>query len=933
MIFRALGHTALSFACAALVSPLVNAAERSLHPLEGVDPNMLSGGLYGALAAQGLWDEAPQRESAREGLPASAPGKGSSPAILSPWVAANTRLGDDPAALPEESRQQAEPHVFRSRTFPLRLLATFQEGRRSDGGAAACGYAYSIDGGRTWTRSLIPNLTQVSGGTYFRATDPVAAIDLQGNLFLNTLNARSDDFSLADLTVVRSSDGGATWSAPLVVFAAPNAQIFPDKNWMAVNDHAGSATANRLAVTFTTFTSTPTGAATGNNLRCATSDDGGQTWTTPSFITPEGSSNQATQPLFLPDGSLLVPYITFTSSALTFRVECKRSDDGGATWPDSARLIADVPSPWDDPVARDGVYLVSATIAHNDGSIWVTWSRAVAGAAQVMVSRSTDRGDTWSTPVVVNEFATQRSAFNPTVGASDDGQTVTITWMDKRNAPDGRNWSDMYASTSTDGGATWSADFRISDRTANILLAQDTSRGHMLGDYFGLAAGPTTDVPSVAVWVDTRAGAADPIATRFHPVPDNSYEGWRRAHFAVDPDVDFNPDGPAEDPDADGYPNVFEYLYALDPLTPDSSDVLRRDGFAIQAPYFSDRYGISVDQWEYSLDGATWLPHTPPPTFTALEPGQTIFPHPTAADAPAWLRRQVSLPGGPLLSDSHLWVQGGDTELINLSSRGVVRTGGESQLIPGFVSSGGNLSVLLRGVGPGISEFVSGALGDPVLRVSPAPVSTPAENDNWATAGGATAADFAAVGAFALADGSADAALRATLAPGPTSALITGNPVNGNATGVALAEVYVMPTGSDAGAHLVNLSTRAAVGDGDEVLVGGFVLEGNAPRRCLIRAIGPTLDDYDITAPLADPRIQLFRGGSSVVLAQNDDWQLASSTAALKAEFANAGAFALREASTDSALLVTLEPGLYSAVVSSVDTTEGIAVLEIYTLD
>ena len=258
--------------------------------LREVDSAWISSGVYRHFSAHGAWPEETVK-IAREALPAHAPSKGTPPEILRSWVAPNTILGADPSALPAESRQQAEPHIFRSFNSPQIMLATFQDGRRSDGGAESCGYALSKDGGYTWDRALIPNLTQVNGGAYFRATDPVAAIDLEGRMYLNTLNARTSDFGLADITISRTEDQGATWSDPQVVFAAPSTQVFPDKNWMTVNDIASSPTRGRLAVTFTTFTSTTTGASTGNNLRCSISDDQGRTWSVPSFITPVGSSN------------------------------------------------------------------------------------------------------------------------------------------------------------------------------------------------------------------------------------------------------------------------------------------------------------------------------------------------------------------------------------------------------------------------------------------------------------------------------------------------------------------------------------------------------------------------------------------------------------------------------------------------------------------
>ncbi len=908
----------------------VFAADSLPLALREVDPDRLSSGVFRAFEAQGAWGEPAAHPVAEEALPFSVPNKGTPPDLLSPWVAGNTRLGDDPEALPNDFRHQAEPHVFRSRAYPQRLLATFQEGRRADGGAVSCGYAYSIDGGRTWTRSLIPQLTLTSGGSFFRATDPVAAIDLNGNLYLNTLNALTDDFSLANITVVRSSDGGATWTGPMVVFTAPSTQVFPDKNWMTVNDHPDAPHANRLAVTFTNFTSNANGASTGNNLRCTVSDDGGNTWSTPSDITPPGASNQGTQPLYLADGSLLVPYITFGSATNNFTINCRRSLDGGLSWTSPSVAIHHVDLGWDDAVARDGVFLISATAAQDTGTVFVTWTENINGAAQVRLSRSTDQGQTWSTPAIVNEFAPRLSAFNPTVGSSLDGQTVTVTWMDKRNAPDSRNWTDMYASTSTDGGLTWSADFRISDRTTDLRLGQYTSRGYMLGDYFGLAAGPTPAAPSVAVWIDTRTGQADPVATRFNPVPDNTYEGWRRAHFFPAGEAANDLSGPQGDPDRDGFENVFEYLYALDPHTADAGDPFDINGLWVHEPRFADRADLAVDEWQLSTDGETWTQAFPPPTFAPLESGEMIFDPPSAGSVPFWFRRRVAINDGLPVTASHTSTLLGTAQLVNLSSRGYVGASAESQLVPGFVVAGGNLSALLRGIGPGLEPFgLSDVLPDPRLDLSPAPAMGPTSNDNWGHDGGADADDFTAVGAFALPDDSADAALVATLAPGSTTALITG----GGETGVALAELYLRDADSAPAAHLVNLSTRAPVAGGERSLIGGFILEGTSPRRCLLRAIGPGLADYAIADPLPDPVLQLFGGPPSQFMAENDDWQMSPSAAAIATAAQQAGAFALTPGSTDAALLVTLEPGAYTAVVTGLADSQGVALVEIYVLD
>ena len=865
-----------------------------------------------------------------QNLPAGSPAKGTRPALLDPWVTGNRIIEDVLPASAQFNQQQAEPHVFRSRANPAVLLAVFQEGRQTNGGATTTGYAVSSDGGTTWRHGIAPQLTVINGGPYSRASDPVAAIDLNGTMFLNSLAIVGSQLSSYDVTINRSLDGGVTWSPPINVFTGTAARVQPDKNWIAVNDHPGAPRANRLAVTFTNFTSDASGQANGNHLVCLTSDNAGLTWSGPIAITPQGSNNQGTQPVFLPDGSLIVFYSTFFGvQSSSFYVEFKRSLDGGTTWPATATRVATVTNPSGDPVVRSGSFIFSAAAGGNSGSLFLAWTEVVAGSPSIMTTRSTDLGASWSQPVKVNATPQSVSVLSPTISCSLDGQMVCASWLDKRLAPDGRNFIDVYGASSANGGVTWGPDFRLSDRTTDVRNAVATSSGFMIGDYFGLAAGHTSDQPSVAVWVDTRAGQSDPVVTRFNPAQETTYDGWKKAHFFPGIPAGSDSSNPASDSDMDGFSNAFEYAYGLDPLEPDFGSAYGlttgNDSITLNEPSFPNR--PAPGRWEYSVDRQTWLLALIHPTITGGA-GTSVLQKPNTA--PLYFRRVIELPGYSPVVSSETPVLGSTSRLTNLSTRGFAG-GGESTLIAGFITNGGSLRSLIRGIGPQLSTFgLAGVLNDPKFTIAPSPFPTAIGNDNWGDASSTIADDFAAVGAFPLRVGSRDAALVATLSSQQTTVLITG--ADGG-TGVALAELYLMPSGSDPGAKLINLSTRGQVGSGENVMIGGFILQGIEAKRCLIRAVGPALSQFNIVTPLSDPMVQLFRAGESVPIATNDDWSLSPSPAAIKASATQTGAFELADNTRDAVILVTLPPGVYTAVVSGVGSTTGIALVEIYTLD
>lgn len=270
------------------------------------------------------------------------------------------------------------------------------------------------------------------------------------------------------------------------------------------------------------------------------------------------------------------------------------------------------------------------------------------------------------------------------------------------------------------------------------------------------------------------------------------------------------------------------------------------------------------------------------------------------------------------------------SRIVNFSARAVSGPGDQT-LIVGFVVSGSNKNLLLRAVGPALTGYgVTTPLADPMLTLYTTAGAALIANDNWQTAsngqdqGAVIAATAARVGAFSLANGSKDSSAVTALNGGGYTVSLVGS--NGTA-GVALAEIY--DTDANTGARLVNVSARMNVTAGEGTLIAGFSIAGNAPKKVLIRGIGPGLTAYGVAGVLADPAITVFANGARVD--GNDDWSTGTTPAAqLSAAYAQVGAFPLPAGSKDAALLLTLPPGGYTVQVTGAAGTTGVALVEIY---
>ncbi len=268
-----------------------------------------------------------------------------------------------------------------------------------------------------------------------------------------------------------------------------------------------------------------------------------------------------------------------------------------------------------------------------------------------------------------------------------------------------------------------------------------------------------------------------------------------------------------------------------------------------------------------------------------------------------------------------------DKRLINISTRAYVGTGA-NVLIAGFVVDGPEpKTVLIRGVGPSLPGISSeNILHQPRVDLYGGG-QVIASNAGWSNASNQSelAAAANSVGAFALPTNSEDAVFIIQLQPGSYGAVLSGE---NESTGVGMVEVYEI--GSNL-TRLINISSRAFVGNGEQLLIPGIVVSGDIPTKVLVRAVGPGLRDQDVAGYLEDPILQLVTL-SGTPIATNSSWQDSLNLQSLNAATQLVGAAPLANNSRDAALLLELEPGSYAAFVTGRDGTTGVALVEVYEL-
>lgn len=407
---------------------------------------------------------------------------------------------------------EVEPSAAVNPLNPTNVIAAWQQDRWSNGGSHGLVTAASFDAGRTWTRS-VPVVSRCAGGSaaaggdYQRASDPWLAIGLDGTAYLLSLSFSGTvaTTSASAMLVVRSSDGGAHWSAP-VALISDGAGMLNDKGAIgadAVDSHYVYATWDRLLADG----SGPT--------YFARTTDSGASWEPARPIFDPGAGNQTLGniPLSLADGTLLVVFTEYDTvpGGTAAHLRVIRSSDRGDNWSAPVTIAEEhsvgVRDPNTGAIVRDGAGLPSiATDA--SGTVYVAWqSSDFSGGARdaIAIARSTDSGASWSMPARASgDLAV--AAFTPNVQVRADG-LIGVGYYDLRyDQPSTAVFqADYWLATSLDG-ASWT-DTHVSGPFP--LDQAPNAEGLFLGDYMALTSSGSEFLPVFVTSANDPANRTD----------------------------------------------------------------------------------------------------------------------------------------------------------------------------------------------------------------------------------------------------------------------------------------------------------------------------------------------------------------------------------------------------------------------------------------
>jgi hypothetical protein len=369
------------------------------------------------------------------------------------------------------------------------------------------GFYASSNKGSTWNHTCLGNIPGGGG-----LGDPVVGYDLMHNAFIGGIDSSG---SGSVIVLEKSTNNGGSWSSAHLAVSAISPYNFIDKPWMQIDNTPTSQWPNWIYISTTEFDPS-------NNtlMAVAHSTDGGVTFTNVGVDhVTYPMIDQFTDLAIGKDGSVYLTWMrcsatgpTSDCGGTTSMIMFSKSLDGGMTWsapklvakanlaPDSCGAFYGCLPNTGERVSNVPAVDIDRTTGPFSNRLYVTMYNYTGNKLQVLVSRSTNGGATWKKPVVVSTIT--QDQFFPWLTTNSASGVVGSTWLDRRNDPANINY-DMYASTSLDGGVTFTPAVRVSTVSSNPF--NDGFGGSFMGDYTGdIWSGATL----FASWTDTRSGIA-----------------------------------------------------------------------------------------------------------------------------------------------------------------------------------------------------------------------------------------------------------------------------------------------------------------------------------------------------------------------------------------------------------------------------------------
>ena len=446
-------------------------------------------------------------------LSASASGASNDPVVQYQGQVIRQDIASQPGSEPDTV---VEPDVAVSPRNPSFAIATAHDSRFPDGGAVDISIARTSDGGRTWTHKPVRGITVATGGPYERASDPVVAFGPDGTAYLSVLvfDASSCPTGVA---VLRSHDGGQTWSSPFYAHRSRTCDYSDDKNWIVVDNSPKSPHYGRVYQFWTAFISSADGDSVGAPQAVRWSDDKAATWSNTHYVTPIDHGTQDSQPMITATGSIVdtyydfgagneVPDVVTGGSPSHPRDDVRRpgvrrdalspgaaidaggsiyastSTTGGTSWRPQVEVVNNAFG------YADGVRccLFAADIDPVTHVMYAAYEGGVGATDPVYVVFSSD-GDEWSSPIRVSRgdvTGVQRVNVDVVARAGK----VYVDYGTRTHAGAHGGFVQQQLSVSFDGGYSFGPPISFGPRSALQYSAE--AEGHFPGDYIGEALAP-----------------------------------------------------------------------------------------------------------------------------------------------------------------------------------------------------------------------------------------------------------------------------------------------------------------------------------------------------------------------------------------------------------------------------------------------------------